>query len=80
MNRPRQQKGAAKRGERWHTVTIGGSIALIVIGATSLRFRHTWKPAIVDSIDARWVILMIAGSDSGIIALVFLVRRADGSD
>ena len=40
-------------------MTIGGSIALIVIGAI-LRFGITWKPAHVD-LQVIGVILMIAG-------------------
>jgi hypothetical protein len=40
-------------------VTIGGSIALIVIGAT-LRFAVTWTPAHVDP-QGIGVILIVAG-------------------
>ena len=54
-------------------MTIGGSIALIVIGAI-LRFGITWKPAHVD-LQIIGVILMIAGAIGLIIALVFLFRR-----
>lgn len=54
-------------------MTIGGSIALIVIGAI-LRFGITWKPAHID-LQIIGVILMIAGVVGLIIALVFLVRR-----
>ena len=54
-------------------MTIGGSIALIVIGAI-LRFGITWKPAHVD-LQVIGVILMIAGVLGLIIALEFLVRR-----
>jgi hypothetical protein len=57
-------------------VTIGGSIALIVIGAI-LRFGITWKPAHVD-LQIIGVILMIAGAIGLIIALVFLFRRRGG--
>jgi hypothetical protein len=54
-------------------VTIGGSIALIVIGAI-LRFGITWKPAHVD-LGVIGVILMIAGVAGLIISIVFLARR-----
>ena len=54
-------------------MTIGGSIALIVIGAI-LRFGITWKPAHVD-LQVIGIILMIAGVLGLIIALVFLARR-----
>ena len=54
-------------------MTIGGSIALMVIGAI-LRFGITWKPAHVD-LQIIGVILMIAGAIGLIIALVFLFRR-----
>ena len=59
-------------------MTIGGSIALIVIGAI-LRFGITWKPAHVD-LQVIGVILMIAGAIGLIIALVFLFRRATARD
>jgi hypothetical protein len=54
-------------------MTIGGSIALIVIGAI-LRFGITWKPAHVD-LQAIGLILMIAGAAGLIISIVFLARR-----
>jgi uncharacterized membrane protein YedE/YeeE len=54
-------------------MTIGGSIALIVIGAI-LRFGITWKPAHVD-LQVIGVILMIAGVAGLIISIVFLVMR-----
>jgi Domain of unknown function (DUF6458) len=54
-------------------VTIGGSIALMVIGAI-LRFGITWKPAHVD-LQIIGVILIIAGAAGLIISLVFLARR-----
>jgi hypothetical protein len=54
-------------------VTIGGSIALIVIGAI-LRFGITWKPANID-LQIIGIILMIAGVAGLIIALVLLARR-----
>ncbi len=54
-------------------MTIGGSIALIVIGAI-LRFGITWKPVHID-LQTIGVILMIAGVLGLIIALVLLARR-----
>jgi hypothetical protein len=54
-------------------VTIGGSIALMVIGAI-LRFGITWKPAHID-LQIIGVILIIAGAAGLIISLVFLARR-----
>lgn len=57
-------------------MTIGGSIALIVIGAI-LRFGITWKPAHVD-LQAIGLILMIAGVAGLIISIVFLARRRSG--
>ena len=53
-------------------MTIGGSIALIVIGAI-LRFGITWKPVHVD-LQIIGIILMIAGALGLIIALVLLAR------
>ncbi len=53
-------------------MTIGGSIALIVIGAI-LRFGITWKPAHID-LQIIGIILMIAGAAGLIISLVFLAR------
>ena len=44
------------------SLTIGGSIALIVIGAI-LRFGITWKPAHVD-LEAIGVILMVAAGSA----------------
>jgi Domain of unknown function (DUF6458) len=59
-------------------VTIGGSIALIVIGAI-LRFGITWKPENVD-LQAIGNILMIAGGAGLIISIVFLtIRRRNQS-
>ncbi|PZS39668.1 MAG: hypothetical protein DLM62_07045 [Pseudonocardiales bacterium] len=54
-------------------MTIGGSIALMVIGAI-LRFAVTWKP---DNVDLQTIglILLIAGTAGLIISLVFLARR-----
>jgi hypothetical protein len=54
-------------------VTIGGSIALIVIGAI-LRFGITWHPAHVD-LQVIGVILMIAGAVGLVIAAAFLAAR-----
>jgi uncharacterized membrane protein YedE/YeeE len=54
-------------------MTIGGSIALIVIGAI-LRFAISWSPAYID-IQLIGLILMIAGIVVLIISLVFLTRR-----
>jgi dolichol kinase len=66
-------RGIWKGGRR---VTIGGSFALIVIGAI-LRFGVTWKPAHVD-LQAIGVILMIAGVVALIISIVFLATRRRG--
>jgi hypothetical protein len=60
------------------TVTIGGSIALIVIGAI-LRWGITWKPANVD-LQVIGVILMIAGVVGLIISIVFLATRRRGRE
>ncbi len=57
-------------------MTIGGSIALIVIGAI-LRFGITWKPAHVD-LQIIGVILMIAGVVGLIISIAFLATRRRG--
>jgi hypothetical protein len=57
-------------------VTIGGSIALIVIGAI-LRFGITWKPANVN-LEAIGVILMAAGAVGLIISIVILATRRRG--
>lgn len=54
-------------------MTIGGSIALIIIGAI-LRFGITWKPQNVD-LQVIGLILMIAGAAGLVIALVFLATR-----
>jgi len=58
------------------TVTIGGSIALIVIGAI-LRFGITWKPAHVD-LQVIGVILMIAGAVGLVISIAIIVTRQRG--
>ena len=54
-------------------MTIGGSIALLVIGAI-LRFGVTWKPAHVD-LQVIGVILMIAGVAGLIISVALLAMR-----
>jgi uncharacterized membrane-anchored protein len=54
-------------------VTIGGSIALIVVGAI-LRFAITFSTADVN-LQLVGVILMIAGAVGLIISLTFLARR-----
>jgi len=57
-------------------VTIGGSIALLIIGAI-MRFGITWKPSHVD-LHAIGVILMVAGGVGLILSIVFLaIRRRD---
>src|SRR6266516_5634641 len=55
------------------TVTVGGSIALIVIGAI-LRFGVTWQPAHVD-LQVIGVILMVAGALGLALSLLFMVIR-----
>jgi hypothetical protein len=57
-------------------VTIGGSIALIIVGAI-LRFGVTWKATYVD-LHAIGVILMIAGVAGLIISIAFLASRRRG--
>lgn len=54
-------------------MTIGGSAALIIIGAI-LRFGVTWKPAHVD-LQVIGVILMVAGVLGLIISVVFTVMK-----
>jgi DMSO reductase anchor subunit len=54
-------------------VTIGGSIALIIIGAI-LRFGVTWNARYVD-LHVIGVILMIAGGVGLIISVAFLASR-----
>jgi hypothetical protein len=54
-------------------MTIGGSIALIVIGAI-LKFAVTWSPAHID-LQLIGVILMIAGIAGLVIALGFMMAR-----
>ncbi len=57
-------------------MTIGGSIALIVIGAI-LTWGVTWHPTYVD-LQAIGVILMIAGVAGLIISIAFTVNRRRG--
>jgi uncharacterized membrane protein YedE/YeeE len=59
-------------------VTIGGSIALVVIGAI-LRFGVTWKPAHVD-LQVIGVILMVAGVAGLIISIAFMATRRHGRE
>jgi hypothetical protein len=54
-------------------MTIGGSIALIVIGAI-LRSAVNWSPAHVN-VPLIGLILMVGGAIELIISLVFLMRR-----
>lgn len=57
-------------------MTIGGSIALIVIGAI-LTWGITWQPTYVD-LQAIGVILMIAGVAGLAISVAFTVNRRRG--
>lgn len=57
-------------------MTIGGSIALIVIGAI-LTWGITWQPTYVD-LRAIGVILMIAGVAGLVISVAFTVNRRRG--
>jgi hypothetical protein len=59
-------------------VTIGGSIALIVIGAI-LRWGVTWKPTNVD-LPVIGVILMIAGVVGLIISITLMATRRRGRE
>jgi hypothetical protein len=54
-------------------VTIGGSIALIIIGAI-LRFAVTWTPNGID-LQIVGVILMIGGAVGLAISIGFLIAR-----
>lgn len=54
-------------------MSIGGSIALIIIGAI-LRFAVTWKPQYVN-LEAIGVILMIGGAAGLVVSLALLVTR-----
>jgi hypothetical protein len=61
------------RGGGW-SVTIGGSIALIIIGAI-LKWGVTWKPAHVD-LGIIGIILMVGGVAGLIMGIVFTMRRS----
>jgi len=54
-------------------MTIGGSIALIVIGAI-LRYGVTWKPKYLD-LHAIGVILMVAGVVGLCVSVALLISR-----
>jgi hypothetical protein len=54
-------------------MTIGGSIALIVIGAV-LRFAVTWKPKYLN-LEAIGVILIVAGVAGLIVSVAVLISR-----
>lgn len=54
-------------------MSIGGSIALIIIGAI-LRFAVTWKPKYVN-LEAIGVILMIGGLAGLAVSITLLVMR-----
>jgi hypothetical protein len=62
-----------KNGGGGNAVTIGGSVALIVVGAI-LRFGVTWKAAHVD-LQVIGVILMVAGVLGLVISVVFMVMK-----
>jgi hypothetical protein len=55
-------------------MTIGGSIALIVIGAI-LRFAISWSPSSHVNVPLIGVILMIGGAVGLIISVSFLAAR-----
>ena len=61
------------RGGGW-SVTIGGSIALIIIGAV-LKWGVTWKPAHLD-LGVIGIILMVGGVAGLIVGIVFTMRRS----
>ncbi len=54
-------------------MTIGASVALIVVGAI-LRFGVTWKPAHVD-LQVIGLILMVAGVLGLVISVVFMLMK-----
>ena len=54
-------------------MTIGASVALIVVGAI-LRFGVTWKPAHVD-LQVIGVILMVAGVLGLVLSVLFMVLK-----
>ena len=55
-------------------MTIGGSIALIIIGAI-LKWGVTWKPANLD-LGAIGIILMVGGVAGLVVSITFMVRRS----
>lgn len=55
-------------------MTIGGSIALIIIGAI-LKWGVSWKPAHVD-LEVIGVILMCGGVVGLIVSIAFAMRRS----
>ena len=55
-------------------MTIGGSIALIIIGAI-LKWGITWKPAHLD-LEVIGIILMCGGVAGLIVSIVFTMRRS----
>jgi len=55
-------------------VTIGGSIALIIIGAI-LKWGVSWKPAHLD-LGVIGIILMCGGVVGLIVSIVFTMRRS----
>jgi len=57
-------------------VTIGGSIALIIIGAI-LKWGVTWKPAHLD-LGVIGIIFMVGGVAGLIVSIVFTMRRSRG--
>ncbi len=57
-------------------MTIGGSIALIIVGAI-LRFGVTWEAKYLD-LKAIGVILMLAGLAGLLISVAFIVSRRRG--
>ena len=70
---PARKRITVASGGGW-SVTIGGSIALIIIGAI-LKWGVTWKPANLD-LSAIGIILMVGGVACLIVSIVFLVRRS----
>ena len=70
---PARKRITVASGGGW-SVTIGGSIALIIIGAI-LKWGVTWKPANLD-LSAIGIILMVGGVACLIVSVVFVVRRS----
>lgn len=58
-------------------MTIGGSIALIIIGAI-LKWGITWKPTHLN-LGAIGIILMAGGAVGLVVSLVFTIRRSQRS-